>query len=77
MKFRIQSIAVLILLLVSLLPVFAQSGKIAGKVLDGSTGEALPFVNVMIEGTTQGAATDLYGNYFIINIPPGTYSVKA
>ena len=50
---------------------FAQSGKIAGKVTDASTGEALPFVNIIVVGTTMGAASDIDGNYFIINISPG------
>ncbi|NIA28820.1 MAG: TonB-dependent receptor [Actinobacteria bacterium] len=53
------------------------TGKIAGTVKDANTGEALPGVNVVILSTSMGAATDLDGNYFIINIPPGTYSVKA
>jgi len=77
MKFTIQFFTVFIILLFSTQVTYGQSGKIAGKVTDASTGEALPFVNVMVEGTNQGAATDLDGNYFIINMPPGTYSVKA
>jgi outer membrane receptor for ferrienterochelin and colicin len=77
MRFIIQSLSVFFIAIIFLGTAHGQSGKIAGKVVDGGTGEALPFVNVMIEGTTQGAATDLDGNYFIINLPPGTYSVKA
>lgn len=58
--------------------VFAGStGKIAGKVVDKSTGETLPGANVVIEGTTLGAVTDPDGNYFIINVPPGSYTVNA
>ena len=53
------------------------TGKITGKVTDAKTGEALPFVNVLIEGTNLGAATDIDGNYVILNIPPGKYNVKA
>lgn len=56
---------------------FAQTGKITGKLIDGSTGEALPFVNVLIMGTTQGAATDIDGYYVIIGVGPGTYSVRS
>jgi outer membrane receptor protein involved in Fe transport len=64
--------------LVAASALFAGStGKLAGKVTDKSTGEPLPFVNVIIVGTTTGAATDVDGNYTILNIPPGTYSVKA
>ncbi|MFV0270368.1 MAG: SusC/RagA family TonB-linked outer membrane protein [Macellibacteroides fermentans] len=38
--------------------------RITGKVTD-SKGEALPFVNVVIKGSTIGTATDLSGNYEI------------
>ncbi len=53
------------------------TGKIAGKIVDAQTSEVLVGVNVLIEGTTLGAASDVDGNYFIINIPPGTYTLKA
>lgn len=55
----------------------AQSGKVSGRVTDKVTNEALPFVNVIIVGTTQGAATDLDGYYNILNVAPGTYTIKA
>ena len=55
----------------------AQSGKIAGTVTDASTGESLPGVNVVIAGTTQGTVTNDEGYYAIINVRPGTYSVRA
>lgn len=53
------------------------TGKIAGKVIDANTSEPLIGVNVVITGTSMGAATDIDGNYFIINIPPGIYEIKA
>jgi outer membrane receptor protein involved in Fe transport len=53
------------------------TGKIAGKVVDTNTREPLIGVNLIIVGTTLGAASDLDGNYFILNIPPGTYQLKA
>ena len=53
------------------------TGKLAGFIKDGSTNEGLPGVNIIIEGTMMGAATDLDGYYVIINIPPGTYTLKA
>ncbi|MGB9772580.1 MAG: TonB-dependent receptor [Bacteroidota bacterium] len=56
--------------------VFAgQTGKIAGRVLDAQTGEALVGVSVVIEGTYMGAATDVEGYYYIANVPPGRYTV--
>jgi outer membrane receptor protein involved in Fe transport len=53
------------------------TGKIAGKVTDAQTNETLVGVNVVIEGTTSGGSSNVDGEYFILNIPPGTYSVKA
>ena len=53
------------------------TGKIAGVVKDDQTGEALVGANVVIEGTTQGAATNLDGYYVILNIPPGKYTLSA
>ena len=53
------------------------TGKIAGKVVDKETGETLPGVNVIIEGTGLGASTDLEGRYFIINVPVGAYTLNA
>ncbi|MFB0516091.1 MAG: carboxypeptidase-like regulatory domain-containing protein, partial [Candidatus Neomarinimicrobiota bacterium] len=54
-----------------------ESGKIAGKVYDAETNQPLPGANVVIEGTTLGAATDMDGNYFILNVRPGEYIVTA
>lgn len=55
----------------------AQYGQIRGAVTDAATGETLPGVNVRFEvdGSTQGAITDINGNYTIIGVRPGTYSL--
>lgn len=53
------------------------SGKITGIISDSQTGEPLPGVNVILEGTFIGAATDLDGRYSILNIPPGIYTLRA
>lgn len=52
-------------------------GKIAGTVTDSATGESLPGVNIVIVGTTLGTATDAAGDYFIANLEPGAYDVRA
>lgn len=57
---------------------FAQTtGKISGKVTDEKSSNPLPGVNVILEGTSKGAATDENGQYFILNVPPGKYSLTA
>ena len=52
------------------------TGKIAGIITDTQTGEPLPGVNVVISGTSIGAATNIQGEFFIINVPPGKYLLK-
>jgi hypothetical protein len=42
------------------------TGKIVGRVVDGSTGEPLPGANIMVENTIYGAATDLEGTFIIL-----------
>ena len=64
-------------LLLSATTAFAQTGKIAGKVVDARTGEALVGANVTIEGTQSGAASDVEGFFTILSVPPGTYRVRA
>ena len=50
-------------------------GKIIGKILD-SANEPVVGANVLISGTTIGAATDADGFYVILNVPPGTYQLR-
>lgn len=52
------------------------TGKLTGKVIDKKSKEPLISVNILIDGTTLGAATDINGNYVILNIPPGKYKLK-
>jgi outer membrane receptor protein involved in Fe transport len=55
----------------------AETGKIAGRVIDASTNQPLIGVNVVVEGTELGAPTDANGRYLITNVRVGTYSVLA
>lgn len=66
-----------LLILSALLPVmlYAQTGKIAGKVTDLQTGEPLISANVIVVGTNLGAATNENGEFIILNVPPGTYTL--
>ena len=53
------------------------TGKIAGTLTDAANGRPLPGVNILVEGTTLGASTDLNGRYFILNVPAGVYTLRA
>jgi len=53
------------------------TGKIAGRVEDASTGEPLIGVNIYIDGYPYGAASDVDGFFYIINVPPGNYTLIA
>ena len=54
------------------------TGKISGRAVDAATGEPLPGVNILIEDSGGlGAATDASGEYFILQAPPGAYTVRA
>ena len=69
-----------VLFLFIFIPIFllkAQTGKISGIIKDASTGEPLISASVMIPGSNAGAATNLDGYYSILNVPPGTYTIKA
>ena len=70
-----------IIFIISLFPLIflnaGTTGKLTGLITDEGTCEPLPFVNITIEGTTIGAATDIDGKYVILNITPGKYSKGA
>lgn len=73
-----QRTAILLLLLLVPLSLFAgTTGKIVGKITDRESGDSLPGANVAIEGTSLGAASDVSGEFVIVNVPVGTFSLKA
>lgn len=51
-------------------------GNLAGKVTDAGNGDDLLGVNLVLQGTYYGAATDINGNYRVQNINPGTYTIQ-
>ena len=52
------------------------TGKISGKVVDENN-QPLIGCNIVVKGTSLGAATNIKGEYFILNIPPGKYDLTA
>ena len=51
-------------------PSFTHNNKITGKVIGGTTGEPLPFINILILETIQGAVLyiDVYNGSTIVDI---------
>ena len=55
----------------------AQSeGKISGTIKDELTGEPLIGANIVVVGTTMGAASSIDGSYYVLNITPGKYDLQ-
>jgi outer membrane receptor protein involved in Fe transport len=52
-------------------------GKVTGVVVDATTGEPLAGAQVYLEGTGIGVLTRDNGRYFLLNVPPGTYTIVA
>ena len=69
-------VPILCVLLISIQVLAGDTGKITGTVKDGH-GQPLPGVNIVLMGTTMGAATDMDGHFTILYINPGVYKVRA
>ncbi|MGH7596746.1 MAG: TonB-dependent receptor [bacterium] len=67
----------LLSLLLAAIAIAGTTGKIAGRLTDKASGDALAGANIVIEGTTMGAASNLDGYFTILNVPPGVYKVRA
>lgn len=75
-KALITSFSLSLYFLVLSLPLWSGvTGKIVGEVVDKEDKELLVGVNILIDGMLLGASTDADGNYFILQVPPGTYSL--
>ena len=57
-----------LVLMLSVNQVLAQGRTLSGTVTDADDGEPLIGVSVLVKGTTQGAVTDIDGNYTISNV---------
>ncbi|MDB5241872.1 MAG: TonB-dependent receptor plug, partial [Spirosoma sp.] len=55
----------------------AQTTTLTGSVADATTGKAMPFANVYLNGSTQGTLTNEQGQYTLTNVPLGTIEVVA
>lgn len=77
-------IILLLLLSASLLHLMASSswsraaldpGRVRGTVTDSTTGQPIPYANVVVSGTSLGASTNSEGFYHISSVIPGTYDL--
>ena len=54
----------------------AGTGAIIGTVVDAADGKPLPFANVLLVGTSIGAAVKEGGKFTIANIPEGAHTIR-
>ena len=74
---RVMILLILLALFFSVPSWSGTTGKIAGIVTNKATNEPLVGANVVVIGTSLGAATDLNGQFTILYVSPGTYDVQA
>lgn len=55
----------------------ASTGKVKGQIINLKTKAPIGFAIVEITGTTMGAQADGNGNFLIVNVPPGVYTLRA
>ncbi len=76
---RDPGLAVLVLftlMLFSMTGIHAQTrGGVKGNLKDAQSGEPLMYANVALKGTTTGTVTDDDGDYQLINVRPGKYTL--
>ena len=56
---------------------FSQNGTIKGIIIDAANNEPCIGAAIVIEGTTNGTAANLDGNFTITNVPAGTHTLVA
>jgi outer membrane receptor for ferrienterochelin and colicin len=56
---------------------WAQQAEVKGRVIDAQNNEPMPFVNVVVSGTSIGAVTDMDGNFQLTGLAPGFVRVQA
>jgi len=70
------AIIIVLAVLVPLVILAGNTGKIRGKVVDKATGDPIPNASVQIEGTKMGATTDPDGLFLIMRVPEGLHQLR-
>jgi len=67
----------IVLLVIAMVPMvtWAQTGIIRGEVKDAENGEALIGANVVVQGSSIGASTDIDGRYIVRGVPAGPQTI--
>lgn len=70
--------SLLLLALLSTITLSAQKTKTDANIIGDvkCKGEHVPFINVTIDGTTIGTATDATGHYHLVNLPTGELTIR-
>lgn len=76
LKRIITAVAFLAVFVVPTDDVFAQEGTITGTVVDSTTTESIPGVNVVVDELGTGAATNANGQFTIPGVPAGSYTLQ-
>jgi len=74
---NLKQIILLLSLLLLMHTMYAQNGRIQGRVVNKINNEPLPFTNLIIWGTTIGSTSDLDGNFFFTGLEPGYVRLAA
>ncbi len=64
----------LVFLVLSSLGLSAQTGSVEGEI-SNKNGESLPYINIMVKGTTLGTASDEMGKFLLSSIPEGNQTL--
>ncbi len=72
---KLSKISILLLILLVQISFAQGSGTLRGVVYDKTAQDGLPGANIIIKGTTLGAAADLDGKYIVRNLPAGKHTV--
>lgn len=72
-----KAIRIIIFIIIIPFTVFAQKAALKGRVVDAFSNQPLPFVNLVVSGTTTGTITDLDGNFLITGLEPGFVRIEA
>jgi len=76
-KFAFPIITTVFIFLLYTNTIFAQTrGNIRGTISEQKSGDLLPFANVSIVGKTVGTASNINGEYQLLNVSPGEYQIK-